>query len=75
MHLSWFRTVAVLAGTACLGPVARPQGTVMASVAAQQHPSAAYRQAIDDIVNKQAYTGQQPAGSQWLDGSTRYTAL
>ena len=47
----------------------------MASEAAQQHPSAAYRQAIDDIVNKQAYTGQQPAGSQWLDGSTRYTAL
>ncbi len=45
------------------------------SEGAQQHPSAAYKQGIDDLVTKHAYRIEFPSGSQWLDGSARYTAL
>ncbi len=41
----------------------------------QQHPSSAYSQGIDELVSKHAYRMQVPAGTQWLDGSVRYTAL
>jgi dipeptidyl-peptidase-4 len=40
-----------------------------------QHPSAAFRESLDTILNKRTYAQQYPAGSQWLDGGSRYTAL
>jgi dipeptidyl-peptidase-4 len=40
-----------------------------------QHPSAAFHDLLDASVTKHAYRMDTPAGSQWLDGSTRYTAL
>ena len=52
-----------------------PAQTSPSEAPARQGPSAAYRQAIDDLVNKHVYRMQTPAGTQWLDGSTRYTAL
>ena len=52
-----------------------PAQTPASAGAAEQRPSALYRQGIDDLMNKHAYRIQFRAGSQWLDGSDRYTAL
>jgi dipeptidyl-peptidase 4 len=40
-----------------------------------EHPSVAYRDALDAYATMHEYRLQTPAGSQWLDGSERYTAL
>ncbi len=63
----------------CLLPIATAVLALQVSPAqvptSAQHPSADFRTGIDALVNKHEYRADVPAGSQWLDGSTRYTAL
>jgi dipeptidyl-peptidase-4 len=50
-------------------------GAFSQAPALPQHPSAAFREWNDAMVNKHNYQQKLPAGSQWLDGNVRYTAL
>ncbi|MGI4854754.1 MAG: DPP IV N-terminal domain-containing protein [Janthinobacterium lividum] len=61
--------------TYCLSVLALATSAVPLRAQTPQHPSAAFREGVDALVNKHEYKADLPAGSQWLDGSTRYTAL
>jgi dipeptidyl-peptidase-4 len=66
---------ALIASTAAL-LLSLPFASAVAQAPAPvQHPSAAFHEFLDANVTKHAYRMEYPAGSQWLDGSSRYTAL